>query len=312
MAERQSYDVVIIGAGPAGLTAGIYTARARLSSLLIEKVGIGGQIANAERVENFPGFVEGISGLELTQLMHQQATKFGVKTITAEAIAIELQEDGKKVVKTEAEEFIARAVIIAGGSKRLTLDIPGEKEFTGKGVSYCATCDAPFFREQTVAVVGGGNAAISEALHLAHFATGVTLIHRRSELRATAIMQERASAEPKITFLWDTAVEKIEGKDFVERLILKNIKTGEKSTLEVAGIFIAIGAKPDTDYLKDILPLDPLGHIITNEKMETEVAGIFAAGDIRHDSARQAITAAGDGATAAIYAQRWLTDQFKS
>lgn len=311
MAVRQSYDVVIVGAGPAGLTAGIYSSRARLNSLLIEKAGIGGQITNAERIENFPGFAEGIGGFELAQLMHQQATKYGLKTVTAEVRGIEPQEDGKKVVKTEAGDFIAKAVIVAGGSKRQTLGIAGEEHFTGKGVSYCAICDAPFFRDQTVAVVGGGDAAISEALHLARFATKVIVIHRRSQLRATAILQEQAFAEPKIAFLWDTTLEKIEGKDFVERLTLHKLKTGKKSTLQVAGIFIAIGFKPDTDYLRGLLPLDPVGHIITDGKMETEVAGIFAAGDIRHDSARQAITAAGDGATAAIYAQRWLTDQFK-
>ncbi len=307
MINNSNYDVIIIGAGPAGLTAGLYTSRARLNSLLIEKALVGGQITNAEKVENYPGFPEGISGFDLMQLIHQQATKYGLKTVMTEATGIELQES-KKVVKSTEGDFIAKAIIIAGGSQRQELGVPGEKEFTGKGVSYCATCDAAFFRELPVAVVGGGNAAITEALQLAKFASKVTLIHRRHELRATRIMEERAFSEPKIEFLWDTAVERIEGKDFVKRLQLRNVATGGKSGLEVSGIFVAIGFKPDTDYIKGILPLDPIGHIITNEKMETEIGGIFAAGDIRSNSARQAITAAGDGATAAIYAERFLTE----
>ncbi|MFC1987889.1 NAD(P)/FAD-dependent oxidoreductase, partial [Chloroflexota bacterium] len=197
MANNPNYEVVIIGGGPAGLTAGLYASRARLNSLLIEKEAVGGQIANTEKVENYPGFPEGISGYELGQLMHQQATKYGLKTVTAEATGIELSE-GQKVVKTTEGDFITKAIIIAGGSKRQKLGVPGEAEFTGKGVSYCATCDAPFFREQPVAVVGGGDAAITEALHLAKFAARVTVIHRRHELRATRFLQERALAEPNI------------------------------------------------------------------------------------------------------------------
>lgn len=308
MTDKHHYDVVIIGGGPAGLTAGLYTARDGLSSLLIEKALIGGQMANAERIENFPGFPEGINGFDLGQLMLQQATKFGLDTLTAEVTSLDLKED-KKVVKTTEGDFIAKTVIIAGGSKRNTLGVPGEEKFTGKGVSYCATCDAPLFQDQPVAVVGGSDAAITEALHLAQFAAKVMVIHRRDQLRATAILQERAFAEPKIEFLWDTTVEKIEGKDLVKRLRLNQVKTREKSTLPVAGVFVSVGSQPDTEYLKDILPLDSTGHIIANEKMETKVPGIFAAGDIRQDSALQAITAAGDGATAAISARRFLTEQ---
>jgi len=303
---NKAYEVVIIGGGPAGLSAGIYTARARLSSLLIEKGLIGGQVVNAEQVENFPGFPEGISGYDLTELMHRQATKFGLETLTAEVTGVELYGE-QKIVKTNEGDLVAKAVIIASGSEWTKLGIPGEKEFTGKGVSYCAICDGAFFTDQTVAVVGGGNAAIAEALSLTKFASRVMVIHRRQELRATRIVQEKAFAEPKVEFLWNTVVEEIEGEEVVKRLRLRNVITGEKSSLDVAGIFVAIGFKPNTDYLKSILPLDATGHVITNEKMETEIPGIFAAGDIRSSSIRQVIGAVGDGATAAIYAERFIT-----
>ena len=304
---NEEYDVVIIGGGPAGLSAGIYAARARLKSLLIERGVVGGQITDAELVENYPGFAEGVSGFELGQLMHQQATKYGLETLLAEATGLELKGE-KKVVVTTKGKFTTKAVIIASGSQRRKLGIPGEEEFTGKGVSYCATCDAPFFKEEPVAVVGGGDAAITEALYLAKFASRVKVIHRRNELRATRILQEKALSESKLEFIWNTVVEEIEGKDKVKRLKLSNVITGEKSTLDVAGVFISVGLKPNTDYLKGGLPLDAAGYIITNEKMETGIPGIFAAGDVRLNSARQAITAAGDGATAAIYAKRFITE----
>jgi len=303
---NEKYDVVIIGGGPAGLTAGLYTSRAKLSSLLVEKGLIGGQIANAERVENYPGFPEGISGAELGQLMHRQTTKHGLKTLIAEVTGIELQ--GKqKVIRTTEGDFMAEVVIIASGSERQKLGVLGEEKFTGKGVSYCATCDAAFFREQPVAVIGGGDAAVTEALHLAKFASRVTVIHRRNQLRAGRILQEKAFSKPKIEFRWDSIVEEIEGRDIVQGIKLHQVKTGEKSTMEVTGVFISIGLKPNADYLKSILPLDATGLIITDEKMETKIPGIFAAGDIRHNSARQAITAAGDGATAAIYAEKFIS-----
>lgn len=307
MAEDVNYDVVIIGGGPAGLTAGLYTARAGLSSILIEKGILGGQITNAERVENFPGFQEGISGLELGERMQTQAEKYGLKTIFAEVSGLEIQKT-LRVVKTTEGDFIGKAVILAGGSRRRKLGVPGETKYIGKGVSYCAVCDGPFFRETSVVVIGGGDTAITEALHLVNFASKVTIIHRRDQLRATRILQDKAFAEPKIEFLWDTIALSIEGSEMVEKVNLSNVKSGERSDIEVGGVFISVGTDPDTGYLKQILPLDELGHIITNEKMETPAAGIFAAGDIRHNSARQAITAAGDGATAAIYAQKYITE----
>ena len=303
---NSEYEVIIIGGGPAGLTAGIYTARNRLNSLLIEKSMIGGLIAIVDCIENFPGFPEGISGFELGELMHKQATKHGLETLLAEVDGVELQ--GKqKVVKTTKGNFIAKALIIAGGSERSKLGVPGEEKFTGKGVSYCATCDAAFFQGLPVALVGGGNSAISEALHLAKCASKVTVIHRRDQLRASRILQERAFSEPKLEFLWNSIVEEIDGKDLVERIRLQQVATGEKSTLDVSGVFISIGQRPNTDYLKGIVPLDANGYIITNEKMETGIPGILAAGDIRSNSIWQAIAAAGDGATAAIYADRFLS-----
>jgi thioredoxin reductase (NADPH) len=303
---KQEYQVIIIGGGPAGLTAGLYTSRARLSSLLIERGLVGGQIADAELVENYPGFAQGISGLELGQLMHQQATKYGLNTVIAEVTGIELKGE-EKVVKTTKSDFTTKAVIIASGSERRKLGIPGEEKLTGRGVSYCATCDAPFFKEKPVAVVGGGDAAITEALYLVKFASRVIVIHRRDQLRASRILEERALAEPKIEFLWNSVVEGIEGEEMVKQLSLHQVTTGKKSTLDVAGVFIAIGLKPNTDFLKGVLPLDEAGYIITNDKMETELPGIFAAGDIRQNSPRQAITAAGDGATAAIFAEKFIS-----
>jgi thioredoxin reductase (NADPH) len=303
----KEYEVIIIGGGPAGLSAGIYTSRARLSSLLVERGMVGGQIADAELVENYPGFAQGISGTELGQLMQQQAAKYGLETVTTEATGIELKGE-RKVVRTTGGDFTARAVIIASGSERSKLGVPGEEEFSGKGVSYCATCDGPFFKEKPVAVVGGGDVAATEALHLVKFSSKVILIHRRDQLRAARILEERARAEPKIEFLWNSVVEKIEGEDVVKRLSLRQVKTGEKSTLDVGGIFVAIGFKPNTDYLKGVLPLDDAGYIITDEKMETKIPGVFAAGDVRLNSAQQAITAAGDGATAAIFAQKFLSE----
>lgn len=299
------YQVIIIGGGPAGLTAGLYCARSRLNTLLIERGVVGGQITNAERVENYPGFPRGISGIELGQLIHEQATNYGLETLLAEFIKA---APGHKhnLASTSEGDFVAKSIIIASGSQFRKLGVPGEDEFVGKGVSYCATCDGPLFQDKTVAVVGGGDSAVSEALYLSKFASSVKLIHRRGQLRASKILQERAMANPRIEFVWNTVVSQIGGDGVVKQLTLKNTESDKISTLEVAGVFVAIGSKPNSDQWEGLLALDEEGYIITNELMETKVPGIFAAGDVRHSSARQAVTAAGDGATAAISAEKFL------
>ena len=299
------YDVVIVGGGPAGLTAGIYTSRDKLYTLIIDKGIIGGNINNADSIDNYPGFPEGINGPELAELMHRQAEKYGLKSITAEVTAIDIEGENR-IIKTTGGDFMAKAVIIAGGSDKVKMGIPGEKEFTGRGVSYCTTCDGPFFRNKKVVVVGGGNSAIYEAMHLTKFASSISLIHRRDKLRATAILQDKALAETKIEFILNTIVKSIEGKGFVQKLLLENVKTGKQSALETDGVFVSIGLKPNTDYLKDLLSLDKQGHIITDEHMSTKIAGIFATGDIRSGSIRQVTTAVGDGTVAALSAKKFI------
>jgi len=301
-----SYQLIIIGGGPAGLSAGLYATRARLSTLLIERAIPGGQIINAELVENYPGFPQGISGAELGSLMEQQATKYGLEIIMAEVEGVEVGEE-EKIVHTSEGQYRAKALIIAGGSEHGKLGVPGEEELRGRGVSYCATCDGAFFKDQVIAVVGGGNVAINDALFLTRFASKVIVIHRRDQLRATKILGEGALARPEIEFLWDTVVESIGGDGQVRELGLRNVKTGTKSKLEVSGIFVAVGLRPNTGYLEGVVALSQEGFILVNDQMETGVPGIFAAGDIRAGSARQVSSAVGDGATAAISAERYLS-----
>jgi thioredoxin reductase (NADPH) len=305
------YDIVIIGGGPAGLAAGLYAARARRRSLLIEGKVIGGQISLTAAVENYPGTPE-VNGLDLALTMHAQAEKHGLETAHTMVTAIEPGQDGgRHLVRTEAGDYLAKALILTGGADYNRLDVPGEERLTGRGVSYCGTCDAAFFRDQEVAVVGGGDSALDEGLFVARYAARVTVIHRRDTLRASRILQERAFAEPKLSFVWDTIVTSIEGDTAVESLHLKNVKTGAESDLAVSGVFIFIGQTPNTAYLSEIVDLDRGGHVIVNEWMETSVAGIFAAGDIRDSSARQVVSAAGDGATAAIRADHYIEDNFR-
>lgn len=302
------FDIIVIGGGPAGLTAGLYASRDKLKTLVLEKGFFGGQIATAEFVENFPGFPDGIGGFDLAQLIHKQATKYDLNTLNAEVIEVKLKGKEKTIVTNEGK-FSTRAVIIAAGSERAKLSVPGEQEFSGKGVSYCATCDGAFFRDLPVAVVGGGDAAISEAIHLTHFASKVIVIHRRNQLRATAVMQEKVFSNPKISFMWDNVVDAIEGEETVKNVRLHNVKTGEQSVLEISGIFISTGLRPNTSFLQGALPLDGTGKIITDDRMRTTLPGVFAAGDIRGNSGMQAIIAAGEGASAAVNARKYLTEE---
>jgi len=288
----KKYQLIVVGGGPAGLTAGLYSARAGLSVLLIEKEVIGGQIANADRVDNYPGFPKGISGFELVQLIQQQAMNHGLETMSGEVTGLTSRYGNNMVITTEGD-FIAQAV-------------PGENEFVGRGVSYCATCDGPLFRDKTVAVIGGGDTALSDALSLSKFASRVKVIHRRNQLRASKVLQGRARADSKIEFIWDSVVTEVKGEKKVTDLVLKNTQNGTISLLAVDGVFVAIGLITNTEYLRGVLPLDEWGYIVTTELMETTVPGIFAAGDIRHNSVKQAIAAAGDGAVAALSAEKFV------
>jgi thioredoxin reductase (NADPH) len=300
------YEVIIIGGGPAGLTAGLYTSRTGLKSLLMERSIVGGQIINAAQVENYPGFPQGISGAELGSLMHQQAIKYGLEIITHEVTRI---TSGQPYgISTNEGVFEATAIIIATGSEYRKLGVIGEEKLVGHGVSYCATCDGFFFRSKEVAIVGGGDTAITDALELTRHARKVYVIHRRDQLRAGQILQQRAFAEPKLEFIWSTVVEEILGEKLLSGLKLRNVKTGQSSILEVAGIFVAVGLIPNTQQFSNIIKLDDTGCIITDETMATSAPGIFAAGDIRRNSPRQIAAAVGDGATAAMSAFKYVQE----
>ena len=302
----ERYEVLIIGGGPAGLTAGLYTSRAGLKSLLMERGIVGGQIINATLVENYPGFPQGISGAELGSLMHQQAVKYGLEIMTAEVTGI-AQGQPYNISTTEGD-FEATAIIIAAGSEYRKLGVRGEERLLGHGVSYCATCDGFFFRDQEVAVVGGGDTAITDALELTRHVKKVYVIHRRDQLRAGQVLQQRAFAESKLDFVWSTVVEEVLGDKVLEELKLHNVKTGQHSTLKVAGVFVAVGLMPNSRNFFNIVDLDDAGYIITDETMATSAPGIFAAGDIRRNSPRQIGAAVGDGATAAMSAFKYVQE----
>ncbi|MFN8585126.1 MAG: thioredoxin-disulfide reductase [Dehalococcoidia bacterium] len=309
MTTNERIDIAIVGGGPAGLAAGLYAARALRRTVLWERGVIGGQIATTSTVENYPGFAEGVNGLDLALAMRQQAERFGLET-RYEAIS-ELRRAGDGFILASAEgEVPARAVIVTAGAEAIRLGVPGEAELTGRGVSYCATCDAAFFRDVPVAIVGGGDAAIDEALFTTRYASKVYLIHRRDELRASKVLQERAFASSKIELIWNTVVERVDGEAAVESLQLRDVRTGERRSLPVAAMFVFVGQRPASELLRGLTRLDAGGHAIVNEWMETDVPGLFAAGDIRAQSARQLVTAAGDGVTAAIRAERYLAERF--
>ncbi|QJA05473.1 thioredoxin-disulfide reductase [Thermosulfurimonas marina] len=304
-------DLVIVGGGPAGLTAYIYAARARLRTLLVEKLAPGGQVLVTDFVENYPGFPEGISGAELMERFTAHARALGLEPLQDEAVGLSIEGEYRVVHLASGRNLATLTVIVATGARPRKLGVPGEAELTGKGVSYCATCDGPFFRDQVIAVVGGGNTAVQESLFLTRFARKIYLIHRRDKLRATKILQERAFAHPKIEILWDTVVTRILGKEGVEGVRLKNVKTGEERELPVGGVFIFIGIEPATSWLGSTLALDEGGFIITDSEMRTSVPGVFAAGDVRAKACRQIVTAAGDGATAAYMAEQYLAEREK-
>ncbi|MFB3883938.1 MAG: thioredoxin-disulfide reductase [Thermodesulfobacteriota bacterium] len=300
-----SYEVIIIGGGPAGLTAGLYAARSRFKTLIIENALFGGQMITTDLIENYPGFPEGITGGELSRLMEEQARRFEVEVIAQEVVELALRED-MKVVKTYESEYLCDALIICTGTEYRKLGVPGEKEFTGKGVSFCSTCDAAFFKDCQIVVVGGGDSALTEAIYLTKFAKEVTIIHRRDALRGTKIYQERAFANPKIKFVWNSVIQEIQGDKTVQSVLVKNVKSNEVKELQAEGVFVFVGLLPRTQFLKGLIKTDEAGYIITDENCETSVKGIFAAGDCRKQLLRQIATAVGNGATAAFAMEKYL------
>jgi len=307
--KRETYDMIIIGAGPAGLTAALYAARSRLKILLVERLAPGGQIALSDCVENYPGYPEGINGMELVSKMKEQVDKLGVPLRQGEVRALE-EDRAMKVVYVDGDWLESRTVVVASGASPKRLGVPGEEKLIGRGVSFCATCDAPFYRGQAVAVVGGGDTAVQEALYLTKFAKKVYLVHRRRKLRAAKILQERLFHNDKIEVVWSSAVEEVLGDDLVEGVRLRNLETGDKQELKLAGLFLFIGLRPNSGFLKGMVDLDAEGFVITGENLETSVPGIFAAGDVRRKLLRQVSTAVGDGATAAYAAELYLERVF--
>ncbi|HUT06234.1 MAG TPA: thioredoxin-disulfide reductase [Nitrosopumilaceae archaeon] len=306
--KKTKFDVVIIGAGPSGYTAGIYCSRAGYDTLILSGILPGGQLVNTTEVENYPGFENGIMGPDLMIEMRKQTQRMGTTIIDDEVVNVDFRNSPFKILSA-SEEYEGRAVIIATGANPRKLGLEGEKNFAGKGVSYCATCDGPFFRNQELIVVGGGDSAIEEATFLTKFASKIHLVHRRSELRASKIMQERALNNEKIDFHWDSEVIDIKGDQKMQKGIIRNIKTNEKTNLDVGGLFVAIGHTPNTALFKNQIDLDDEGYIKLKNKTHTNIEGVFAAGDVHDRTYRQAITAAGFGCMAAIDVDKYLTEK---
>jgi len=304
MAEEKVYDVIIAGAGPAGMTAAVYTARANMSTLMIERGMPGGQMANTEDIENYPGF-DSILGPDLSNKMFEHAKKFGAEYAYGDIQSI---EDGYpyKLVKAGNKEYLAKSVIVALGATHRSLGVPGEKELSGRGVSYCAVCDGAFFREKELVVVGGGDSAVEEAIFLTRFATKVTIVHRREEFRAQKIIQKRAFENPKIDVIWNTVVKEIRGEQKVSGVLMEDVKTGEQKEFPCDGVFIYVGMDPLSKAVQGLGITNEAGYILTDEKMQTKVPGILAAGDIREKMLRQVVTATGDGGIAAQSAQHYV------
>ncbi|GHT65942.1 thioredoxin reductase [Endomicrobiia bacterium] len=300
------YDIVIIGGGPAGLSAAIYASRARLKTLLIEKNGCGGQITVTDLIENYPGFNDGINGFDFAVKLEAQARDFGAEIMYDEVTNVENGEV-KKVITVNAT-YETQTIIVAAGTSVKKMNIPGEPDFIGKGVSFCATCDAPFYRSKDVLVVGGGDSAIQEALYLSKFAKNVIVIHRRNELRTAKILQEKIASHTNISIIYDSVPKEILGKDSIEKVTITNVKTNKDTDLKVDGVFVFIGLVPNTLFLSNLV-LDKNGYVVTDENMNTSIAGIFACGDIRKKQLRQVVTAVSDGAQAAISAQGYIENQ---
>ena len=305
--DKTKYDVIIIGAGPAGYTAGIYSARARHDTVILSGIIPGGQLVNTTDVENYPGFDDGILGPDLMIVMRKQTERMGAKIIDAEVTKVDFQTKPFKV-STASTEYQANAVIICTGANPRKLGLEGEETFAGKGVSYCATCDGPFFRNLELVVAGGGDSAMEEATFLTKFASKIHLVHRRKELRASKIMQERAFNNPKIEFHFESVIEEIGGNEKVQKVVLKNTQSNEKSTLEVGGVFVAIGHEPNTKLFAGQVKLDDQGYIVLKNRTETSVPGVFAAGDVHDHRYRQAVTAAGYGCMAAIDVDKYFSE----
>ena len=301
----QGYDLVIIGGGPAGLTAGLYAARARLNVVMFDREGGGGWLGRTGIIENYPGFPDGTPGPELAELFIRHATRFGMKIIVEEVTNLQAGQH-PKIVVTQSGEHEARAVIICTGSRPMMLGVPGEEELRGRGVSYCALCDAALFEGQEVAVIGGGSAALDEGIQIARFASRVYVIHRRDAFRVERILQEQALANPKMQFIRDTVVDSINGRKTVTGVSLRNVLTSDASELKVSGVFIFIGTRPNTEFLQGAVKTDERGYIVTNESLETSAKGVWAAGDVQDSIYRQAITGAGQGAVAAIEAEKYI------
>jgi len=304
--SQKFYDILIIGGGGAGLTAALYTSRAKLSTLLVEKLAPGGQIALTDLVENYPGFPEGITGGEISERMEDQAKRYGTEVLYEEVSGIE-KSDGNFAVKTASgPTFQSRAVIVASGASYRNLGVPKEKELTGRGVSYCATCDGAFFKEKELVLVGGGDSAMQEGLFLTRFATQITVVHRRDKLRASPLLQERALQHPKIKFIWDTVVTEIRGEKKVEGVRLKNLKTEKAQDFKTDGVFVFIGHDPNTGFLKGLVELDEKGYVKTSGELQTSVPGIFACGEVRAGAVKQLVSCCGEGCEAALSAQAYL------
>jgi thioredoxin reductase (NADPH) len=310
MEDRKGIPVksLIIGSGPAGLAAALYTARANLEPVLLTGMQIGGQVSLTYIVENYPGFPEGISGQDLVEALQKQAERFGTKIVFDLATEIDFSRRPYHV-KTYGDEYLAETLILTTGATPRHLEVPGETEFTGRGVSYCATCDGHFFKGKDVVVVGGGDSALEEGLFLTRFATSVTVIHRRDELRAGKILQERALNNPKIRFVWDSIVTEILGDGTVNAVKLRNIKSGEEQVMPTEGIFIFIGHTPNTELFEGKLPMDDKGYLVVDSKMQTGLPGVYAAGEVADSTFRQVITSAGMGTAAAMQAIRYLEEQ---